>query len=126
MFKKEYWNLTYLKKQKREYQVQIARVEKMPADYRTLFQSVHDYLMTSYGGVDGLDIMQAVYHLVDVLDEALADGLSAKEFAGDDVLAFAQSFGKESNIQTWMTKIEEKKKKKLNKQIKKKLRGEEK
>ncbi|WP_256924538.1 DUF1048 domain-containing protein [Candidatus Enterococcus wittei] len=108
---------------KKEYQTQVARVEKMPADYQTLFQSVHDYLMASYGGFDGLDVMQAVYHLVDVLDEAVAEGISAKEFAGDDFLDFAQRFGKESEIPTWMTKREDKKKEKMNKKIQKKLGG---
>ncbi|MDT2757520.1 DUF1048 domain-containing protein [Enterococcus asini] len=124
MIKREYWDLKYLKQTKEKYKEELQRVEKLPADYQSVFHEVSEYLTATYGGFDGLDLMEVQYQLIDLLEEASAQGITAEAFVGADVTEFAKDFGKAVELPNWMDHYLDKRQQKINKRIQRKLGGQ--
>lgn len=121
--KRAYWDLKYLNQIKAQYKEELKRVATLPEDYQQAFQDISDYLTANYGGVDGLDLMETQIHLIDLLEEVSTRQLPAREFVGDDVVAFAKEFGQASDLPNWQERYFEKRQKKINKRIQRKLGG---
>lgn len=121
--KRAYWDLKYLNQIKAQYKEELKRVATLPEDYQQAFQDISDYLTANYGGVDGLDLMETQIRLIDLLEEVSARQLPAREFVGDDVVAFAKEFGQASDLPNWQERYFEKRQKKINKRIQRKLGG---
>lgn len=121
--KRAYWDLKYLNQIKAQYKEELKRVATLPEDYQQSFQDISDYLTANYGGVDGLDLMETQIRLIDLLEEVSARQLPAREFVGDDVTAFAKEFGQASDLPNWQERYFEKRQKKINKRIQRKLGG---
>jgi DNA-binding ferritin-like protein (Dps family) len=72
-------------KEKREYKKTEARAKALPKEYSTAYKEIKSYIFSTAG----------IYHitplvaLVDLLEEAAADGKSVIEVTGQDVAAFA-------------------------------------
>lgn len=126
MIKREYWDMKKLKQMKADYKKEMERTDKLPADYQTIFEKVSDNMMAFYGGFDGFDVWDAQYQLLDMLEEAAADGVAANDFVGGDLDKFSAEFRKEVELPTWENNIDQKKKAKMNKRINKKLGGDQK
>lgn len=124
MIKREYWDLKYLKQTKEKYKKELQRVESLPADYRSVFHEVSEYLTATYGGFDGLDLMEVQYQLIDLLEEASAQGITAEVFVGSDVTEFAKDFGKAVELPNWLDHYFDKRQQKINKRIQRKLGGQ--
>lgn len=122
-WKREYWDLKYLKQVKDRYKEELKRVESLPADYQEIFQQIVSYLTVRYGGFDGLDLMNVQSDLIDLLEEAAAQKISAVELIGDDVESFAQEFGQVHDIPNWQETYMSKRQEKMNERVQRKLGG---
>jgi DNA-binding ferritin-like protein (Dps family) len=77
--------------QKKRYRQYKARIEQLPASYRTAAQALQRYSYyfghgTAEGGLSMLD------DLADLFEQAAANGTPVREIVGDDPVEFAESF----------------------------------
>lgn len=77
--------------QKRRYRRAVARAEQLPPNYRTAFDALQRYAMyfgngTAEGSLDMTD------DLVDLFEQAAADGTPIRSIVGDDPVEFAEAF----------------------------------
>lgn len=121
--KRAYWDLKYLKQIRENYKQELKRLEALPADYQQAFQEVSEYLTVTYGGFDGLDLMDTQLRLIDLLEEVAVRQIPAREFVGEDVVTFAKEFGQASDLPNWQERYFEKRQRKLNQRIQRKLGG---
>lgn len=121
--KRAYWDLKYLKQIKENYKQELKRLEALPTDYQQVFQEVSEYLTVTYGGFDGLDLMDTQLRLIDLLEEVAGRQIPAREFVGEDVATFAKEFGQASDLPNWQERYFEKRQRKLNQRIQRKLGG---
>ena len=78
-------------KQKKRYRQYKARVEQLPAGYRTAVDAVQRYSYyfghgTTEGGLTMLE------DLADLFEQGAASGTSVREIVGDDPVEFAEAF----------------------------------
>ena len=73
--------------EKKEYRCQLARVEKLPEDYRFVFEKIHDYIW-SFADGDGSDMLETQGELILLFEESAAEGRHVLEVTGKDVAAF--------------------------------------
>lgn len=78
-------------KQKKRYRQYKARVEQLPAGYRTAVDAVQRYSYyfghgTTEGGLTMLE------DLADLFEQGAAGGTSVREIVGDDPVEFAEAF----------------------------------
>jgi DNA-binding ferritin-like protein (Dps family) len=77
--------------QKKRYRQYKARIERLPASYRTAAQALQRYSYyfghgTAEGGLSMLD------DLADLFEQAAASGTPVREIVGDDPVEFAEAF----------------------------------
>ncbi len=77
--------------QKRRYRQYKARVERLPASYRTAVEALQRYSYyfghgTAEGGLSMLD------DLADLFEQAAASGTPVREIVGEDPVEFAEAF----------------------------------
>ena len=77
--------------QKRRYRQYKARVERLPAGYRTAVNALQRYSYyfghgTAEGGLSMLE------DLVDLFEQSAADGTPVREVVGEDPVEFAEAF----------------------------------
>jgi DNA-binding ferritin-like protein (Dps family) len=77
--------------QKKRYRRYKARVERLPASYRTAVEALQRYSYyfghgTAEGGLSMLD------DLADLFEEAAANGTPVREIVGEDPVEFAEAF----------------------------------
>lgn len=101
---------------KKEYREMMARVKKLPEDYQFVYGKIQDY-MWNYAAGDGMDMLDVQYELIDLFEAGVADGKSVLEVTGEDVAGFSDELL--MNAKTYIGE----KRKKLNKEIIKKLKG---
>jgi DNA-binding ferritin-like protein (Dps family) len=90
--------------QKKQYRQYKARRDALPAGYRTAAEAVDRYL-TYYGGiVDGDTIMTMLGDLIDLWEQAAADGTSVRAIVGDDPVGFVETFAQSYGGRHWIDK----------------------
>ncbi|MGL4572852.1 MAG: DUF1048 domain-containing protein [Clostridium sp.] len=95
---------------KKEYKEQMARAEKLPEDYRFVFEKIHGYMWSLAGG-DGSDMLKAQQELLELFELSAADGKNVLEVTGKDVVGFCDEFLRDTK--KWTDKFGEK----LNREI---------
>lgn len=110
----DYFNLSKIKKNKREYQQQMQRIKELPEDYQYVFKKIQNHMWQFVAG-SGYDMMEIQYGLIDLFEEGVANGKSVLEVTGEDVAAFVDELLKNTRTYTedWRTK--------LNREIKNKI-----
>jgi DNA-binding ferritin-like protein (Dps family) len=96
--------LTGSLEQKKQYKQDMARIEALPAAYRTAAKAVHRYLMYSGGVVEGDTLTQMFTDFADLWDRAALDGTPVREIVGDDPVAFAENFAQAYLGKHWIDK----------------------
>jgi len=71
--------------EKREYKDNEARAKSLPGEYSTAYKEIRNYLFQT----SGIVTMEPLKVLVDILEEAAANGKHVLEVTGPDVAAFA-------------------------------------
>jgi DNA-binding ferritin-like protein (Dps family) len=104
---------------KKEYKMMMARVKAMPEDYQFVFKKIQHYMFSRSGG-DGMDMLKVQYELIDLFEAGVADGKRVLEITGEDVAGFCDELLR--NTKTWTVKWHEA----LNRDVKKKLGGQDK
>lgn len=112
----DYFNISKIKKSKREYKQQMQRVKALPEDYQYVFKKIQNH-MWQFAAGSGYDMTEVHYGLIDLFEEGAANGKSVREVTGEDVAAFVDELLKNARTYTedWRTK--------LNHEIKNKIGG---
>ena len=78
--------------QKRQYRQYKARMEQLPASYRTAVAGLERY--TNYlGGIgDGDSMLSMLDVLADLFEQGAANGTPIREIVGEDPVEFAEAF----------------------------------
>jgi DNA-binding ferritin-like protein (Dps family) len=71
--------------EKRDYRKNEARAKKLPAEYAAAYKEIRNYLFHT----SGIVTIEPLKTLVDMLEEAAADGKHVLDITGHDVAAFA-------------------------------------
>ncbi|WP_243074224.1 DUF1048 domain-containing protein [Microbacterium sp. SS28] len=96
--------LTGSLEQKKQYKQDMARIEALPASYRTAAKAVHRYLMYAGGVVDGDTLTTMFTDFADLWERAALDGTPVREIVGDDPVAFAENFAQAYSGKQWIDK----------------------
>jgi len=90
--------------QKRHYRQYKARIERLPASYRTAVAGLERY--TNYlGGLgDGDSILSMLDDLADLFEQGAADGTPVREIVGEDPVEFAEAFLRNYPAGRWITR----------------------
>ena len=102
----DYFNISKIKKSKREYNQQMQRVKALPEDYQYVFKKIQNH-MWQFAAGSGYDMMEVHYGLIDLFEEGAANGKSVLEVTGEDVAAFVDELLKNARTYTedWRTKL---------------------
>jgi len=98
--------------EKREWRAMEARAKALPSDYHKAYKAMQKYLWNTGGVIDWQETKFVFNHLIDLLEEAAAEGKRVKEVTGDDVAAFCDDLV--SDAKSWF----DKQRQKLNDSIK--------
>jgi len=98
--------------EKREWRAMETRAKALPSDYHKAYKAMQKYLWNTGGVIDWQETKFVFNHLIDLLEEAAADGKRVKEVTGDDVAAFCDDLV--SDAKSWF----DKQRQKLNDSIK--------
>ena len=96
--------LTGSLEQKKQYKQDMARIDALPASYRTAAKAVHRYLMYAGGVVDGDTLATMITDLADLWERAALDGTPVRDIVGDDPVAFAETFAQAYSGKQWIDK----------------------
>jgi DNA-binding ferritin-like protein (Dps family) len=77
--------------QKRRYRQYKARVERLPASYRTAVEALQRY-SNYFGGGTAEGGLAMLDDLADLFEEAAANGTPVREIVGEDPVEFAEAF----------------------------------
>jgi len=93
--------------QKRHYRQYKARIERLPASYRTAVAAMERY--TNYlGGLgDGDSILSMLDDLADLFEQGAADGTPIRDIVGDDPVEFAEAFLRNYPAGQWIRRERE-------------------
>ncbi|MFB5660376.1 DUF1048 domain-containing protein [Alteribacillus sp. HJP-4] len=97
---------------KREWKAMEARAKALPSEYYNAYKAMQKYLWTTGGVMDWQETKFVFNHIIDLLEEAAADGKRVKEVTGDDVAAFCDDLV--IDAKSWVDKHRQK----LNDEIK--------
>ena len=90
--------------QKKQYRENNARIEALPAPYRTAAKALQRYFMY-YGGIVAGDAIVAMQSdLVDLWERAAADGTPVRAIVGADPVEFAEDFVRSYASKQWIDK----------------------
>jgi DNA-binding ferritin-like protein (Dps family) len=89
--------------QKKRYRQYKARVERLPASYRTAVEALQRYSNYFGGGTaeGGLSMLE---DLADLFEQAAASGTPVREIVGDDPVEFADAFLRNYPQGQWITR----------------------
>lgn len=90
---------------KKEYKEQLSRVEKLPEDYRFVFEKIQEYIW-SFAGGDGSDMLKTQQELIELFEISSANGKHILEVTGEDVARFCDDFIRDTK--KWKDKYEDK------------------
>ncbi len=92
---------------KRHYRQYKARVENLPANYRTAIHALERYL-TYFGGVSRSDVLlKMLDDLIDLFEQSAADGTPIREIVGEDPVEFVEAFLQNYSDGQWINKERE-------------------
>jgi len=100
-------SISKMVEQKRHYRQYKARIEQLPASYRTAVAALERY--TNYlGGLgDGDSILSMLDDLADLFEQGAADGTPVREIVGEDPVEFAEAFLRNYPAGQWITRERE-------------------
>lgn len=104
-----------MREDKQEYRRQMARVERLPEDYKFVYEKIQDY-MWSFAGGSGYDMLKTQYDLIDLFEAGAAEGKHVLEITGEDVAGFCDELIRDNKL--WTDRL----RKKLNKGMKERLK----
>ncbi len=89
--------------QKRRYWQYKARIDKLPANYRTAADALLRYSYYFGGGTaeGGLSMLG---DLVDLFEQSAAHGTSIREIVGEDPVEFAEEFLRNYSKESWISR----------------------
>jgi len=90
-FKKLVETVTGPLDQKKRYRQYKARVERLPASYRTAVEALQRY-SNYFGGGTAEGALSMLEDLADLFEQAAASGTPVREIVGDDPVEFADAF----------------------------------
>ncbi len=92
---------------KRRWRQYRARIEQLPASYRTAVAAMERY--TNYlGGLGDADsILSMLDDLADLFEQGAADGTPVREIVGEDPVEFAEAFLRNYPAGQWITRERE-------------------
>jgi DNA-binding ferritin-like protein (Dps family) len=110
--------LTKVLGDRREWRALEARARALPREHRIVYGEIQRYLWKLTAG-SGRDTVAVLRDLLDLFETAAVDGTGALAVTGEDVAAFADELlrGATSYTQRWRED--------LNRDVQRKLRGEE-
>ena len=110
----DYFNISKMIKNKREYKQQMVRVNALPKDYQYVFKEIQSHMWQFVSGA-GYDMMEVQYGLIDLFEEGVAEGKSVLEVTGEDVAGFVDELLKNTKTYTedWRNKLNQKIKNKI-------------
>jgi DNA-binding ferritin-like protein (Dps family) len=93
--------------QKRRYRQYKARVERLPASYRTAIDGVHRYLNYLGGVGTGEGILAMLEDLADLFEQGAANGTPIREIVGEDPVDFVEAFKRNYPEGQWIVRERE-------------------
>jgi len=96
--------LTGSLEQKKQYKQAVARMDALPAPYRSAAKAYQRYFMYSAGFLDGDTMVTMLGDFADLWDRAAADGTPLHDIVGDDPVAFAEDFAAAYTGRQWIDK----------------------
>jgi len=89
---------------KRRWREYKARTKQLPANYREALDAIERYLMY-HGGVTDAEIMLSMNNdLLDLFEQAAADGTPIRAIVGDDPVEFVETFLQNYSKGQWINK----------------------
>ena len=88
---------------KKRWRAYKARVQQLPAPYRTAVEGVERYLMYT-GGADSDQFVRMNDDLADLFERAAADGTPVRDVVGDDPIEFVETFKSNYGLGSWLNK----------------------
>jgi DNA-binding ferritin-like protein (Dps family) len=93
--------------EKKRYRQYKARVELLPANYRTAVEALERYL-TYFGAIVKGDVLVSMLDdLADLFEQSAADGTPVREIVGEDPVEFAEAFLQNYSEGQWINKERE-------------------
>jgi DNA-binding ferritin-like protein (Dps family) len=93
--------------QKKQYRQYKARVEQLPAKYRTAVEAINRYLMY-YGAISKGDVLvEMLTDLADLFEQAAADETPIRDIVGDDPVEFVEVFLQNYSEGQWINRERE-------------------
>lgn len=90
--------------EKRRYKQYKARVERLPASYRTAINAIERYL-TYFGGITKGDVLvRMLDDLADLFEQSAADGTPIRAIVGEDPVEFVETFLENYSEGRWINK----------------------
>ncbi|UKA58341.1 DUF1048 domain-containing protein [Arthrobacter sp. FW306-2-2C-D06B] len=99
--------LTGSLEQKKQYRQNKARVEQLPADYRTAATALERYLMYFGAITKGEILLRMLGDLTELFEQSAADGTPIRSIVGDDPVEFAETFMRNYTVGQWINKERE-------------------
>jgi DNA-binding ferritin-like protein (Dps family) len=93
--------------EKRRYRRYKARIEALPADYRTAVAALERYMNYLGGLGDGASILAMLEDLADLFEQSAADGTPVRAIFGDDPVEFAEAFLRNYPAGRWIVRERE-------------------
>lgn len=87
----------------REMKAFDSRVKKLPADYQEAWEKI-DLTLWSHSDLTGRNLMPILNGVLGLLEEAAADGHSAREALGDDIKGFCSALAGEEGAKSFRDK----------------------
>jgi DNA-binding ferritin-like protein (Dps family) len=88
---------------KRRWRQYKARTQRLPASYRDSVEALERYFM-HFGPSDGASAVSMFEDLVELFEQAAADGTPIRDIVGDDPVEFADTFLANYTKGGWVTK----------------------
>ena len=101
-----------IREDKKEYREQMARVAKLPKDYRFVYEKIQSY-MWGFAGGTGMDMLKTQYELIDLFEAGAAQNKHVLHITGEDVAAFCDGLMRDNRL--WI----DHQRKKLNQEMSK-------
>jgi DNA-binding ferritin-like protein (Dps family) len=98
--------------EKKEWREMENRAKTLPENYYNAYKAMQKYLWNTSGLTDWQETKFVFHHIIDLLEEAAADGKKVKEVTGNDVAAFCDDLV--IDAKSWV----DKQRQKLNDSIK--------